>query len=290
MWKQVVIDNAKAALPGRHALRRAYRKARPYRSLPANDALAMAQGIEMVALARANGLVIERILEVGTGWIPTLPMIWKAAGARSLILTDIEPLCDEATLEHARRLVEAELGKIAEAAGLTVGEAKANLLAPPLHSYRCPPATEDLAPGSIDLIYSRTVLEHIAPELLARLMEEWARLLSPQGASLHLVDHSDHFEHRDKSLSRLNFLTIPDGLWRLACQHPQNYQNRLRHSDYLPLFEAAGLKPVAISGAPDARALEEAKTLPLQPRFQGYEPEDLAVLTSVYLHRPFPAV
>lgn len=293
MWVQVAKDTLKAWVPFKPAMRRALRALSPYASLPANDALAVSQGLELLRLARAHEISLECVLEVGTGWIPTLPQMLKAAGAGRLILTDIEPLCDAHTTRHARTLADQALQPLAATTGLDPAALTANLDRAPgdggwSEDYRCPPALDQLADGSVSLIYSRTVLEHIARPLLATLLSEWARLLQPGGAVIHFIDNSDHFEHRDKSLSRLNFLTLSDRAWRLACLNPQNYQNRLRHSDYLALFRGAGYTLAHVDGAPDPRARADLDRLALTPRFQAYDKDDLAVLTTVLVARPPP--
>lgn len=291
MWAQVAKDNLKACLPFKPALRRALRAVSPYASLPTNDAMAVTQGLQLLRLARQHQLSLETVMEVGTGWIPTLPQMLKAAGAGRLILTDVEPLCDAHTTRHARALVERALEPLADATGLDAATLKSNLdranvEGDGLGDYRCPPALDRLTDGSVSLIYSRTVLEHIARPLLVTLIREWTRLLRPGGAVIHFIDNSDHFEHRNKRLSRVHFLTHPDWAWRLACLNLQNYQNRLRHSDYLDLFNDAGYELLYVEGEPDAQARADLDQLAVNPRFRAYDKDDLAILTTVLVARP----
>jgi hypothetical protein len=56
----------------------------------------------------------------------------------------------------------------------------------------------------------------------------------------HGVDHSDHRANTDPRVNRFDFLRFEEPLWRLLCLNPQDYTNRLRHSDYLALFERTG--------------------------------------------------
>jgi len=289
MWLRVLKDNLKACVPGKPLVRRLVRAVSPYRSLPANDDLAFAQGLRLVAFTREYGVPLDTVVEVGTGWIPTIPHILKACGAGWIILTDVERLCDEATFAQARRFVESELGQVAQASLMTEAQLQGNLSRSGVEDYRCPPRTDDLADGSVDLVYSRTVLEHIRPPLLETLLQEWRRLLRPGGCGIHFIDNSDHFEHADKHLSRLNFLTVPDWAWAIATFNGQNYQSRLRHSDYVTMFRAAGFDLVHVEAEVNAQALADLDSLDLTDAFRHRDRNDLATLTSIIVARN-PAV
>ncbi|MDJ0711385.1 MAG: methyltransferase domain-containing protein [Woeseiaceae bacterium] len=285
MWKNVLVDNLKACVPFKNTMRSLLRKYSPYRSLPSNDELALKQGLQLVQLIDQYNVGMETILEVGTGWIPTIPQLLKALGAERLILTDIERLSDSDTALHAKGIVEESLSDLAEVCGKDLEELRSNLARVDVEEYRCPPRLAEVPDSSVDLVYSRTVLEHIPVPDLESLLSEWRRVLKPGGFCIHIIDNSDHFEHREKQLSRLNFLTVSEPLWAIACFNPQNYQNRLRHSDYVRLFGAADYELVYVDGSPDRQALADLRTLSIDPRFSGYTQEDLAILTSIVVAR-----
>jgi SAM-dependent methyltransferase len=225
------------------------------------------------------------VLEVGTGWMPTISHMFKACGAERIILTDVERLSDATTNLNARDFVEKSLHRLADVSGKEQEQLIANLSRLDIEEYRCPPRLDELGSNSIDLIYSRTVLEHIPEPILRESLEVWRRLLRPGGFCIHIIDNSDHFEHRDKRLSRLSFLTLSDRAWRFACFNPQNYQNRFRHSDYLKFFDNYGYEIVHVEGKPDAQALADLDQLDIDKKFVGYDKEDLAILTSVIVAR-----
>jgi SAM-dependent methyltransferase len=281
MWSRIARDNLKACLPFKPFLRRVLRKVSPYRSLPANDQLAIEHGLKLIRFIRDYEIGARTILEVGTGWIPTIPQTLKAYGAERIFLTDIDRLCDSNTFKHAGELVRKSLSDLIEVSGADQEQLKANLSRLNVEEYRCPPHLDKLPSRSVDLIYSRTVLEHIPEPKLKKLLNEWKRLLKPGGYCIHFIDNSDHFEHQDKSLSRLNFLSLSDVIWRVACFNPQNYQNRLRHSDYISLLCNAGYELVHVCGQPDQQALADLERLAVRGRFAHYEKSDLAVLTSI---------
>ena len=96
----------------------------------------------------------------------------------------------------------------------------------------------NLSAASLDVVTSTSCLEHIPPDVIQEIFHESYRLLKPEGVACHLVDHSDHWEHDDKSLSRVNFLKYPDSLFRWTYVfNSLNYQNRLRHPEYIEMLQ-----------------------------------------------------
>lgn len=137
----------------------------------------------------------------------------------------------------------------------------------------------------MDLVISRATLEHVPEDQLRVFLAQFHRILRPGGATCHLIDNSDHWQHDDKSLSRVAFLRYEetDWVWRLAQMNTQGFQNRLRHSDYRALLEEAGFRTVLAQGTPDPKCLDDLRSLPLAARFRGKPAEDLAILTSLYV-------
>lgn len=77
------------------------------------------------------------------------------------------------------------------------------------------------------------------------------------------------------------FLNIEAEKWR---QHnvERHFQNRLRHSDYVRLFEEARFQIVTQESMrpPDWKSLLARQTI--VPEFQGYEAEDLAAVSGFF--------
>ena len=84
----------------------------------------------------------------------------------------------------------------------------------------------------------------------------------------------------------MNFLTLTDQAWKFASFNPQNYQNRLRHSDYVNLFGEAGYDLVHVEGELNAGALADLHHLKVAGTFQRYDKEDLAILTTIVVAKP----
>jgi SAM-dependent methyltransferase len=277
----------KATLPLQPQLRRIKRRLRPYRDNPENSRYALQQGLHLIRLLETAGTDLNgEVLELGTGWLPIIPLLFHLAGARRLVLTDQERLMDRHTVARARGVIHQNLPTIAQALGRSEGHMAARLATDFALEYLVPWDSMKHPARSADIVFSRAVLEHVPPDVLDRLFADFSRILRPGGAMCHTIDNSDHWEHRNKKLSRVNFLRHEEGLyWRLACFNPQAYQNRLRHSDYIALFVRHGWTTVVADGVPDERCLHDLATLPLGARFRGRDYGDLAILTSTFVLR-----
>ncbi len=284
-----MLDGAKTLLPFQGWLRRVKRRLTPYADTPANTDLAITQGLRQISMLRAASVdLCADVLEIGSGWLPVIPLLFRLAGARSLTLTDIERLMDAHTNDLARRAVAARAVDVAAALRITEAAVHAGLADPFAPRYLAPWQPERTPSASADIIVSRAVFEHIPAADLKSLMFQCRRIIRPSGAMCHAIDNSDHWQHRDKRLSRINMLRYDEAslLWRLACLNPQNYQNRLRHSDYSLLFRETGWRVMAEDGEVDRGALQDAAALPLAPRFRGMPAADLATITSWFVVRP----
>lgn len=278
----------KASLPMRGRLRRIKRSITPCSETPGNIAFTIRQGLQIIGCLQAQGAdVTGQVLELGTGWLPIIPLLFHLAGAKHLVLTDIERLMDRRAMGVAQAKVLESLPLVASALGQTEKHLASRLSDGFEPEYLVPWNSRYHAANSIDVIYSRAVLEHVSPPVLERLFQEFRHILRPTGAMCHVIDNSDHWEHQDKTLSRVDFLRYEEGLyWKLATCDPQAYQNRLRHSDYMHLFRRHGWRTVFAQGSPDEKCLSDLKTLELAARFRGRDHRDLAVLTSVFVLRP----
>ena len=78
-------------------------------------------------------------------------------------------------------------------------------------------ATSDLPDASLDVVTSRAVLEHVPPDVIQDIFNESFRLLNANGLACHIIDNSDHWQHGDLRLSRVNFLRFSDFTFRLTC-------------------------------------------------------------------------
>jgi hypothetical protein len=286
--RKAAIDAVKASIPAKRALRALQRRWRPYQDNRSNSLFAFQQGLEQLSMLRDAGIATQgTVLEFGSGWVPVIPAMFHVAGADRLIVTDVERLMDSHTLDIAKRIVGSRLNELSDFLGTTDASLKTRL--DEFHpTYIAPWMAADMPTASIDVLISRTVLEHVPVSELKSFLTQFRRLVRPGGAMCHIVDNSDHWEHHDKSLSRVNFLRFSDRdlWWQIGCRNPQSFQNRLRHSDYAAIFATTGWDIVCAKGDPDSRCLDDLERLPVAPAFHRYDRSDLAILTSYFVVQP----
>ena len=71
---------------------------------------------------------------------------------------------------------------------------------------------------------------------------------------INIIDNSDHFQHSNRSISKLNFLKFWAAAWSAICALTDQ-QNRLHHYDYRRIFSASALGIVYEVGCVDQGAL-----------------------------------
>ena len=126
----------------------------------------------------------------------------------------------------------------------------------------------------MDLIISNNTLEHIYPDVLIPILEEFIRLIKSGGVQSHFIDMSDHFAHFDKSISIYNFLKFSNRQWKVIDNKIQP-QNRLRYDDYIEIYGKIGM-PVSKTKfrAGDSESL---KSFNISKEFEKYSIERLAI-------------
>jgi SAM-dependent methyltransferase len=278
---------ARAVVPFEGELRRLKRRLLPYQGDDANSDYCISNGLEQLAALRRLGIQVEgaEVLEFGTGWMPLIPLLFHVAGARRLVLTDVTRLKDDHTQARARELVAGRMEDVARVLDRPANELLARLNGPFRHDYLVPWDPETHPERSLDIVISRAVLEHVPQPQVAYFFRQFRRILRNGGVMCHMIDNSDHWQHKDHRLSRVEFLRYEESalIWRLAQMDEQAFQNRLRHSDYERMMADAGFRILLSEGEPDGTCLQDLERIPLSSRFQGYAPPDLAILVSLFV-------
>ena len=280
-WKTHVAAAAiRNRIPFGNALRRLKRRLFGYAPDDANLRTTLGNFDEMrKALAQVGRSFVDAtVFEIGSGWFPTIPVMLSAAGARKVIMSDVTPHLDKGTLAAALAFVKPHFE------GRAISEA--SNLADLRLDYLAPFDAALLEDASLDVVVSRTVLEHIPPDELRSLLILLRPKLAATGVMVHCVDHSDHLEHRDKSISRINFLTWSNRRHRFVNWLLKGGENRLRHHEYLALFDECGYDVVVESGSPHRQTLELAESLSLSERFAGMTAEQVSILSSIFVLVP----
>lgn len=137
-------------------------------------------------------------------------------------------------------------------------------------------ANIDLPDESVDYHISTTVFEHIPGEDIERILKEAKRILKKDGIAVHFIDLSDHFQHQDKRITRINFLRYSDKEWDKIAGNQFAYCNRLRASDYFRLFEESGFDVCRKEVQEDKKARESMRNgFVVDERFRDYSVDDL---------------
>jgi len=299
-YLKCVVDSCKALIPFQNQIRDVKYRLVPYAGDPWISESTIRQGLDQIANIRAvRTLEGSVVLEVGSGWQPFIPTLFSLAGASRVYLTDLRRLLQPASFRTAmesmrlhRKLIVDSLqiseNTFDETVAWKPGESLSAAFRRLRLEYLAPCDCRKLAlpDQSIDIVISRAVLEHVPPQVIQDIFYESYRLLKPQfGLACHYVDNSDHWQHGDNSISRVNFLRFPNSVFRWTYLNGLNYQNRLRHSEYVEMLRKAGFEIQRADRDVDSGSLEALKTLPIDDRFRRFAVDDLAALTSYLLAR-----
>jgi SAM-dependent methyltransferase len=235
-------------------------------------------------------------LEVGTGRrINTILAFWLL-GAEKIVTVDLNPYLKE-------ELVRADLDYIAknklEIESLFENRIFNNRLDALLEFVEFPYQMKSLlkflnveyiAPGdashlslpdsSVDFHTSYTVLEHIPPEIIKAILKEGQRILKQDGLFVHCIDYSDHFSHSDKSISSVNFLQFSDNYWDKIAGNRYMYMNRLRHDDFIDLFQNLNCKILMNEPDVDKNLIVQKLSFELDARFKSKSDEVISTVGS----------
>ena len=234
----------------------------------------------------------SRIIELGTGWYPIVPLFMYLTGTGRVTSLDIQDwMTYESQLTAVRKIQEwRALGKLDDLFPHLLPERWAALLqvleTPDRYDrerfnelIRLTPLLQDarrtaFPTQSIDFICSNNTFEHIYPDVLEGILAEFKRLLRPGGVMSHFVDLSDHFAHFDSSINIYNFLRYSRRQWERIDNSIQP-QNRLRWRDYQQMYARVGIPITEEATRPgDLRALEQ---VPLHAEYSSYPAAELAI-------------
>jgi hypothetical protein len=177
------------------------------------------------------------VLEVGPGDSLFTAMIAKSMGATKTWLVDAD---DFATREFESYLSFAEFlrgngfsmewMKEPDSVSALIADCGGVYLTQGIKSLKQVPAS------SVNYCFSNAVLEHIPKCQFDDFIFEFARILQPDGISLHRIDLKDHLG------GALNNLRFSELLWESRLfRNSGFYTNRIRYSEMLDSFRSAGL-------------------------------------------------
>ncbi len=251
------MQKAFSAVPGGHRLnylmQRFVTHSLPRQPDDLEGTLATAQRhLDAIMSTTSKPLADLTFFEFGAGYDLSEPLAAIAIGARNHICYDIKPIARPPMIRAAAMVLrdlgcdlpepppeDREIPGYLESIGLTyVAPADAR--------------ASGLASASIDAVTTTSVLEHISKADLMLIMVELRRILTPGGVCSFAIDYHDHFARTDPGIDGLHFLRFEEQEWKRWNSDLQ-YQTRLRHDDYVELFEEAGFLLTSVDPVLDAR-------------------------------------
>ncbi len=302
-WKlKSKIQNAIALLPSSASYAAYYQMQRRFGGLRrVNPVRKLLAGIETGKLIIEQGWELDQktFLEIGTGRVILVPLAYWLMGAKKTITIDLNPyLKEELIAESLEYIVNNEV-EIRDIFGSLLNQPRFDDLLRYAKTanfstgafldlcqidYLAPSDATDtkLPPQSIDFHTSYTVFEHIPGDTLKQILQEGNRIIRDNGLFVHKVDYSDHFSHSDRNISPINFLQYSDDQWDKYAGNRYMYMNRLRHDDFIDLFESVGQDIVEVQTSVSQRAqqLLQNNDFPLNAQFQTKSKETLSISSS----------
>lgn len=307
-WRvKALIQSSVALLPKSLSYRAYYSIQRRFGNLAAEPYMAKAATFAHLAdLLERQNIRLDGIsvFEVGTGRIPAMPLFFWLSGAGEVVTADLNPYLMESLTKEFISLISQSKDQIRETIGPRLHEdrldALCRLASEPTTTlddilrlanikYLAPTdaGATDLPDSSIDLHFSNCVFEHIDEPNIVRILNEGRRIVKPNGTFIHHIDYSDHFSHSDRSISAINFLKYSDWAWHVLAGNRFMYCNRLRHDDFLGLYEKLNHRIVHCeASSPDGLLSTVHQIRPsLFKRFGAKSDEVLATTSAVVISK-----
>jgi len=257
------------------------------------------------AIKKQNCQIVDKtFLEIGTGRTLNIPIGLWLCGASRIITIDLNPyLRKELIIESIewirqhknnvrfifRDFIETSLFN-SRLGDLTSSDDNLNKLLNLMNIEYFAPADASclqIEDNTIDFHFSVTVLEHIPLNVIRSILSEARRVLSIDGLFIHLIDLSDHFSHSDQSITSINFLKFSEKQAKKWLGNKFMYHNRLRAYEFYELFKQQHMEILFKEETIDNKALEFIKNgFPLDNRFIGHAPEELAISNLSIIGRP----
>lgn len=247
--------------------------------------------------------------EVGTGRMPITPLAYWLMGAKEIITIDLNPYVKAELIEESLAYLLLHNRDIQSGFGSLLAKERMEKLTEfarrpsfSLTSFFDEFSITYLAPGdaakttlddnSIDFHTSHDVFEHIPRSTLKEILREGNRIIRDGGLFIHRIDYSDHFSHSDTDISNVNFLQYSDDEWEKYAGNRYMYMNRLRHDDFLTLFENVGHQILSSDSHTDQRSRHLLKSgqLQLDKKYQSKKKDILSITSSWLISRHLPGL
>jgi SAM-dependent methyltransferase len=221
------------------------------------------------------------LFEFGAGWDLPIQLLFFAKGATHQVIVDQAKLIRKElvndSIKRIRNLEIDSLERLPERMIETNIEAELRRNYGIDYKAPCDVRNADLPQDSVDMVTSTETLQHIPCADLFQILCECFRILRPGGLISSTITYDDHYSFSDNRISPYNFLQFSDRQWKFY-NPPNHYQSRLRHVDYIALFQRAGFQLIEETPRHASEAeLELLTKLRIDPRFRRYAPRELAI-------------
>jgi SAM-dependent methyltransferase len=133
---------------------------------------------------------------------------------------------------------------------------------------------EQFKDESFDAIISCDVLEHVSRHILPGFIQDFYRLIKPNGYMVHQIDIADHFAYSAPSASRKQYYKYSDTMWERRFENKVQYFNRVQRPEWLDLFRGAGFELVE-----ENLLSETISTIKLDDQYKNLSKQDLECMT-----------
>jgi hypothetical protein len=261
----------------------------------------LSAGIEICNRIKRSGQFTHDsiFLEIGTGRRINVPLAFWLLGAKRTYTIDLNVYLKEELIREDLSYVFQNWPTIKDLFGDLIVEQRLKQLFDLMRSqYTLSDlfeliSVQYIAPGdaskidcipsnTIDFHTSYTVLEHIHPETIKKILLEGRRLIKDSGLFIHKIDYSDHFSHFDKSISAINFLKYSETEWSKIAGNRFMYMNRLRHDDFMKLLKDIDFSVVDEDVYIDSSIIDflSQNEIYLDPKFSSKSINSLATISS----------
>lgn len=224
--------------------------------------------------------------EFGAGWDLIIPITFYAMGINHQVLIDINKKLKYKLINNTLERFRTKTEKIIQ----IIGDYKNSLpdfYINNLENLKELTGVEYFAPmdasntefedNTFDFISNTSTFEHIPVEYIHPIILECKRIMKPGAVMSCIIDLQDHYSYFDSEISVYNFLVYSESEWK-KYNHPIQFQNRLRASDYIDYFQQTGLEILEIQKVmPDDSESKILGNLKLDGKFSGYDFDDLSV-------------
>lgn len=230
-----------------------------------------------------NRLRAGRHLDLGSGWHPTIPLLFHCLGCPSQSLADVVPVMTSQTARQTAATLLRVLPKESTPWPI-LPERRSQLETETWAQW--PPAGlpwDYHAPymkwlfslsSAFDLVTSTQALLHVPKAVLREIFMAVAQAMKPGGIFMATVHLHDLFADSDRSITPYNHLRFSPWFWERFVSSSLMSYNRLKAPDYRQLLLESGLRLLSFEVDPGKPEL--LATIKVHPFFHAYSREELA--------------